>query len=427
MKRAFLSRLAAAMAAMAVLVGCAPQVSEPVTITILHGWGTMESDAVAMRAIYADFEQAYPGVEVEQIAMPSTDQALTRVGDQLAVGNIPDVVFLAGTGISLLQYMQKSGAARNLAPYIAQDGAFFSDIAPAVREQWSGADGSIYTLPDVLWQFGLWTNTSLLAEAGVKQPLRTWDDFFAACDVISARAEQTGSGVTPVQIVSNDVPILLKLIMAGESGEGRAMVESGKMDYTSDAFVSALRIVERLAAYSPESAQTYEYRDTLSVFNQGKSAFYINGIWANSLIDESIAASCVAFPGGANGTVALQTALSGYVIGNTGDERRMEASVAFVKYMLSDDVQRRILLETGQYPENPSVDLSAYAAAMPRLMRGAEAISGADVCLTCLVDTYAEDERALLRDCVGRLLAGRLTAEEAGRILADRPVSEETP
>ena len=40
------------------------------------------------------------------------------------------------------------------------------------------------------------------------------------------------------------------------------------------------------------------------------------------------------------------------------DEKKQDASVRFVKYMLSTPVQERILKETEQVPANPHVDIS---------------------------------------------------------------------
>ena len=52
----------------------------------------------------------------------------------------------------------------------------------------------------------------------------------------------------------------------------------------------------------------------------------------------------------------------------------MDASVEFLKYMLSEKVQKRILLETGQMPSSPKIHLEEYKEQIPRMCNAVEAI-----------------------------------------------------
>ena len=55
----------------------------------------------------------------------------------------------------------------------------------------------------------------------------------------------------------------------------------------------------------------------------------------------------------------------------------MDASVEFLKYMLSEKVQKRILLETGQMPSSPKIHLEEYKEQIPRMCNAVEAIRAA--------------------------------------------------
>ena len=80
------------------LPGCTKKQEDKVEITMIHGWGTTESDHVAMRQIYADFEKEHPDIHLNLISMPSSTDVIDKVGDLLTVGEIPDIVFTGGDG-----------------------------------------------------------------------------------------------------------------------------------------------------------------------------------------------------------------------------------------------------------------------------------------------------------------------------------------
>ena len=51
-----------------------------------------------MRDIYQDFEKENPDVKLNQLSMPSGSEMVRKVEDMLVVGEIPDLVFLGGSG-----------------------------------------------------------------------------------------------------------------------------------------------------------------------------------------------------------------------------------------------------------------------------------------------------------------------------------------
>lgn len=82
------------------------------------------------------------------------------------------------------------------------------------------------------------------------------------------------------------------------------------------------------------------------LFNDGKLAMYINGIWGAFMIDETLPVSYALLPFGEGAEIACESAGLGYLLGNTENEKRIDASIKFLKYMLSKEVQERILLKT---------------------------------------------------------------------------------
>ena len=95
-------------------------------------------------------------------------------------------------------------------------------------------------------------------------------------------------------------------------------------------------------------SKEYSYRDETDLFNDEKLAMYINGIWGAFMIDETLPVSYALLPFGEGAEIACESAGLGYLLGNTENEKRIDASIKFLKYMLSKEVQERILLKTGQ-------------------------------------------------------------------------------
>ena len=146
-------------------------------------------------------------------------------------------------------------------------------------------------------------------------------------------------------------------ILADENPAELENIRNSKINVNSPAFDKMLEQLREISAYAA-LAGNYNYRDTLASFNAGESAIYINGVWANSMIDSEIQVSYAPFPSNDGKGIATKSACVGYILGNTEDEERIEASIKFLKYMLSEEVAERILKETGQVPSNPNVKIT---------------------------------------------------------------------
>ena len=80
------------------LSACGGKTPEPVELMVIHGWGSTEADHVAMRQIYSDFQKENPDISLKLVSMPTNEEMIRKVEDMLMVGELPDVVFLGGTG-----------------------------------------------------------------------------------------------------------------------------------------------------------------------------------------------------------------------------------------------------------------------------------------------------------------------------------------
>ena len=355
-----------------VLAGCTKKQEEKVEITMIHGWGSTEQDHVAMRQIYEDFEKDHPGIHLNLVSMPSSTDVISKVGDLLTVGEIPDIVFTGGDGReSIYQFMVQNDYAVDLMPYIETDEEFAASVSPVILNNWVTEEGNLYTASDVLLMGGYWYNQEVFEQAGITEVPGTWEDWFEVCEKI----ENLDSDVTPVILDANHMAYLMTAILANEDLRELDNIRNSRINVDTPAFDKMLELLREISDYAI-LAGNYNYRDTLSSFNQGESAIYINGVWANSMIDSDLQVSYASFPSDDGEGISTQSACVGYILGNTGDEKRMKASVEFLKYMLSEETAERIKEETGQVPSNPKIAITEQSGGA-RMKQAIECVKGA--------------------------------------------------
>ena len=336
------------------LSGCGPKKKDVVEITMIHGWGSTESDHMVMRQIYEDFEAAYPEIHLNMVAMPSSTDVISKVGDLLTVGEIPDIVFTGGDGReSIYSFMVEKGYAVDIMPYIREDESFAKNISPVILDNWTTETGNLYTVSDVLLMGGYWYNEDIFRRAGITKAPETWEEWLEACEKIKNLDGKT----VPVILDANHMAYLMTTILADENLAELENIRNSKINVNSPAFDKMLGQLREISEYAA-LAGNYSYRDTLASFNAGESAIYINGVWANSMIDSGLQVSYAPFPSDDGKGIATRSACVGYILGNTEDEERIEASIKFLKYMLSEEVAERIMEQTGQVPSNPNVEIT---------------------------------------------------------------------
>lgn len=156
--------------------GCKEEKAEEQTeITLLHGWGTMESDHQVMRQIYQDFEKENPDIKLNMISMPSSQKAITKAREMLAVGKTPDMIFTGGEGKdNLYSFMVENGYALDLMPYLKDDPEMMESVSPVILSRWLTEEGELFTVSDVLLTTGYWYNKKIFSNAGITEIPSTW-------------------------------------------------------------------------------------------------------------------------------------------------------------------------------------------------------------------------------------------------------------
>lgn len=129
-------------------------------------------------------------------------------------------------------------------------------------------------------------------------------------------------------------------------------------------------------------------------FLDGKSAVYFNGVWDSELLGSSSIKEDVAYanyPTKDGRSVAYISPSSGYVIYKNEDPKKQEACIRFLKYMLSEEVQKKMAMETGQAPSNPNVSGNEIKEGYPLLGEALELANDADIHIKAISLSWGND------------------------------------
>lgn len=109
--------------------------------------------------------------------------------------------------------------------------------------------------------------------------------------------------------------------------------------------------------------------------------------------------------------MSCESTCLGYILGNHKEEDRREASVRFLKYMMSEEIQERILKETGQMPANPMIKLQEYKEAMPRFYQAAEKVLSAERRIEVPDNLWDSGRKKVFEDNILDVLGGEMNGQ----------------
>ena len=400
------------------LGGCGKEEKEPVTITMIHAWGGTGEDHVAMRDIYDGFQKENPDIEVQLISMPGRKEMLRKVEDMIMVGDMPDVITFSGMGQNTTyDFIVENNMALDIMPYVKKDEEFASDISQTNLKYWTTEEGKLFTVSDVLYlSGGYWYNEDILNAAGVREIPRTWDAFRGMCYKIWKWSEREKNEIASLQTSPEGYLYFMDHMLLEDCTE-KSRNNTGKIP-------EVLKRLQEIYAYSTSENAEYSYLDETRLFNEGKLAIYVNGVWGASMISENINAKYALLPTTSGKKLSCESACFGYVLGKSGNEQKEEASIRFLKYMLSKKVQTRILEETEQIPANKQVALDSYEKEMPRLFQAASLVLSAEDKIEVPDNLWTYEQKAYFTENIFRELTGKISPEAFTRQLGEMKIDK---
>lgn len=393
------------------IAGCGEKKKEEKTeIVIINGWGMMDEDHQIMRDIYEDFQESNPDITLKLISMPSSDKVIEKAKEMLSVGKVPDLIFTGGVGHeTLYRFMVEKGYALDLMPYIREDEEFAKCISPAAFGKWE-TEGKLYTISDVLLMCGYWYNEQIFGQAGIEKLPSTWEEFVQCCEKIQVWAEQEKLNTVPLHLDPETSMYLLNAYMAGKTEEKS---EEYPLGPDKELFEEALRELKKLEKYSEYGDYTSTYLDNMINFNVGHTAICVNGVWAEKMLHPNLKVSYALFPTAKGEEMAAVSSCLGYIVGNTGNVEKQDACVKFIKYMLSEPVQVRILKDTSQVPASPLVEMKDYKnQCSSRLYEAIEMVNKADTFFEIPANSWKEKDSDYFKQKMYQVFTEEVSIEE---------------
>ena len=398
---------------------------ESVSISFMHGWGGSGFDHVGMRELFAEFETLNPDVHIVYDTSPDLGIVMEKAADMLAVDKAPSIISTNGN-VQYVSNARKKGVALNLMPYLQEDETFASDISPHILQALQEPSGEIYTLPDAVEYIGYWYNASLFRQAGITDTgtpngkvvlPRTWEEFWNACDALAEIAPQTGA--VPLQLQVSQMGFFLGARLAAVSADAlNYMQKDSPVCHREDAELAVSELVNALS-YDVRRGTALDIRQN---FFDGKSAIYIDGVWANTEFTETTTKQEIryaAFPGLCGETIAYANSATGYVISSDGSQKQIDASIRFLKYMLSEDVQKQIVIKTHQAPSNPKISEPWIHEQVPILAEAMQVCQEADQQILTLYTVLSAKKSAQLEQSLEDLLRGKPVQQLIISIITD--------
>lgn len=325
------------------------------TITWWHNSNNGDGKAYYGK-VAADFEAAHEGVDVEVNAMQHEDM-LTKLDAAFQSGDAPDVYMERGGG-ELAAHVA-AGLTKDLTEAASEEIAFLGENAGG----WQ-LEGKTYALPFSLGGAGFWYNKALFKEAGIDKAPQTFSELIDATEKLKK------AGIDPISVGAGDKwPAAHYWYYAAvRECSQQTMADSiANLDFSDQCFTKAGEDVDKLIKaepFNPGFLSTPAQSGPTSasgLLATGKVAMELAGHWEPGVMQgltedgKGMGDDTGWFPfpeiEGGQGDPAAQ--LGG------GDawavsEGAPDAAVDFVKYMLSDEVQRGFAELDMGLPTNPA-------------------------------------------------------------------------
>lgn len=225
------------------------------------------------------FEKEYPDIEVE---LNSPSESITVLTTRASSGTLPDL-FTDWPSQAYYKEFANNGYIEKLSSY-----DFMKNIDSAILEQCKLPDGEVYTMPVSLNTYGVFYSKQIFEDLKLTVPT-TYDEFLKLCDTIKA------AGTTPILFPDKDT-WTVDQFFAFNSGVWcpdfmtvYGDVLEGKSHLQDNAGVkqTAQRTLDLRLNYGQPDTLGTAYSDAINDFANGKSAMFIQGIWATSPIQSA--------------------------------------------------------------------------------------------------------------------------------------------
>lgn len=355
----------------------------PQTITILSSWtsGNATGDQFT-KDLEAFTEETGIQVDVEEVNNDDVDK--TFEASSLA-GEESDLVILNLTPDSA--DWLRDGLVVDVAQYVDEWG--ISDtVVPDALDYWTNENG-VNGFPFIGFNWPIWYNTELLAQAGVDEVPATFDDLIAAATKLRA------AGIQPFALGGKDWTAGNFITWLGQQYvEPDAMADVfSEGTWCDPDVVKGLDLLTTMRdeGVFVDNVAGYDGDQMTNAFFTGQAAMMPSGSWAYTNVPEEVAAvtQLAGFPLPADGAYAKPTAFQGHSAGfflTPNGAEKIDEVQQLIEYIYSPEVLKGWVSEANQILDvKPDVVAGAESSA-PLVMLGTQLGNEADFLL--LPDSY---------------------------------------
>lgn len=339
--------------------GAASSASEPVVITCASCADSPTDPFLSYNhQVMLDFNEKYKGkYEVQEVANPlgsSGDERLQYLTRLAQAGELPDLVTVNPAEIAELQ---TTGSLMDFKASLDADPDWAASFFPGAFDAVDGANGEVWAVPQTRDVIGIYYNKAILADAGISEFPKTWDELGADCQKIA------DSGKTCLAMDGNWTTLLTWADLIGTQDGGAEFLTTG---ISGDSYANVPQVVKATETlrdwyergYFNSDSFTGDYQNAATPFVHGDAAFIANGPWMVPADIKADTAKAGLYdelgyepsPGWtADGRGAIVVAGQGSLISGAQSPEKQEAVTEFMKYYTSPDVMFGQTLATGSY------------------------------------------------------------------------------
>ncbi len=243
---------------------------------LVGNWWTSGGEFAGINAVYEIYRQEYPDVELIHAGLAG-GAGVNFQGANLnkLIAGDPFDTFQLHAGLEAELYSPED----YLMPVddiLAEAGVL--DVMPQDLKDLLKIRGNTYTVPMNIHRGNvMWTNTEVLAAAGVEVP-SNFDEFFAVCETLQ------GQGIVPLGMGIADgfeLGHTLEVVLAGTVGaEKNKGLWGGTVSWTDADVTTALENYTKVLACTNEDRGTVNWVGGIDLVINDQAAFNIMGDWA---------------------------------------------------------------------------------------------------------------------------------------------------
>jgi glucose/mannose transport system substrate-binding protein len=329
----------------------------------VFSWWTGGGEAKGLEAMIAIWNGKYPSCKFVNAAVAggAGSNAKAVLAQRLEANDPPDS-FQGHAGQELSDYI-KAGQVEALNDYYTQWG--LNDVFPKDLVDQITVDGKVYSVPVNIHRANvLWSNPTLVKDAGITGELTSFDDFIAALDKAKA------SGKTALALAEQwTVKHLMETVFISKLGaEGWAKLWTKDGDWTSAEVTDALDGFKKLFDYVNSDYASLTWQDAAKRVVDGEAVYNIMGDWVDGYFLELKKAPHTDYEWQAvPGTKGIYDWLSDSFTKPKG-AKHGDATVAWLELCSSKDGQDAFNPVKGSIPARKDADTSKYGVYLQSAM-----------------------------------------------------------